>query len=363
MGGADALWPTGMAYWQAINAHADRAVLYAFVGIDRARGGAGPSWYAVDKTTLAVTPQGALFAPEHPLSWSTAEGWYWSAINPHVLYCADDEHLYRYHVGTGALTTVVDLTPFRWMGRYALRQWHTSHDGQTHSATVLSVVDDGPWPKIGTLVYREAECHPWAGAWYPKAGVGDLDESQIDQSGDWLLIKQDLDGQDGEDNRIIRLDAAVPEWTLMDRDGAAGHSDNGWGYMVAADNWHSAPAAWRLWMFDALVPSGRLVDTRPWERQVKHVSHCNAVPGTPETQWVLGSTDAELVRIPLDGSLDCPAICPTLVDLNASGGGYGGDPYNKLPKANLDPYGTFALWTSNHGSDRLDAFLVQIPPR
>ena len=357
--------PTGYAYWAAINAHTGQPALRAFVGTDRARGGQGPSLYTVDTSTLAVTPLGPLFPPDHALSWATGEGWYWSATDASILYVSDDEHLYRLNVDTHALTTVVDLTPFRWMGRYALRQWHTSHDGRVHSATVKAVVDDGAWPNIGTLVYREADCHPWAGAWVPKHG--DLDESQIDPSGAWVLVKEDLDGLDSEDNRMIRVADGI-ERTLMDRDGAAGHSDCGYGYMVAADNWHPAPAAWRLWMFDdALDPQGRLVYSSPWETQVQHVSHCNARPGSPDEQWVLGSGAArsgsaagnELIVIPLDGSMQGRAIAPTLVDLDAPGGGT--DDYNKLPRCNLDPTGEFALWTSNHGSDRLDAFLVKVP--
>ena len=65
-----------------------------------------------------------------------------------------------------------------------------------------------------------------------------------------------------------------------------------------------------------------------------------------------------LVVVPLDGSIRA-AVAPTLVDLDARGGG--SDDYSKLPKANVDPAGAYALWTSNHGSDRLDAFLVKIP--
>ena len=120
-----------------------------------------------------------------------------------------------------------------------LWQWHTAHDDRTHSATVKAG-ESGGWAPLGTIVYQEGATDPWL--WCPKRG--DLDESQLDKSGQWLLIKENLDAQDAEDNRIIRV-ATAAERVLMDRDGAAGHSDNGFGYMVAADNWNAQPAAWR----------------------------------------------------------------------------------------------------------------------
>jgi hypothetical protein len=355
--------PCGYSYWANINAHAGEDHLLVFLGVDRTRGGAGPSLWKIDKTTEAVTPLGPIFAPEHPLSWATGEGWYWSASDPDVLYVSDLTHLYRYHVAARHLETVVNVVGMPEHRDEVLWQWHTAESGApTHSATVKAG-ESGGWQPLGTIVYQEGVRDPWL--WCPKRGT--LDESQIDRIGDWLLIKENLDGQDAEDNRIIHVGTAA-ERVLMDREGAAGHSDNGYGYMVAADNWNAQPAVWRVWMFDATVePQGRLVDTRPWEVQIQHVSHCNARPGAPETQWVLGSGAArsgsaagnELVVIPLDGSLASRAIAPSMVDLDAPGGG---DDYGKLPKSNLDPYGEYALWTSNHGSDRIDAFLVRIPP-
>ena len=63
------------------------------------------------------------------------------------------------------------------------------------------IVAEGAWPSIGTVIYDENTCQPWK--WFPKLGA--LDESQIDRTGAWLLIKENLDGQDDEDNRIISL--------------------------------------------------------------------------------------------------------------------------------------------------------------
>jgi hypothetical protein len=51
-----------------------------------------------------------------------------------------------------------------------------------------------------------------------------------------------------------------------------------------------------------------------------------------------------------------------MTDLDAAGGrDVYGDDYSQLPKGNLDVTGTYFIWTTNLGGDRLDAFLVKIP--
>jgi hypothetical protein len=331
--------PRTYAYWPNVNAHLGRDTLRVFLGTSR-----GPCQWAVDKCSHEVTPLGPIFPAGHPLGSSTAEGWYWDARDPHVLYCSDDKHLFRYDVETQDLVTVVDVTPLAWLGEFALRQWHTSST-RTHSATVKQIVADGAWPSIGTIVYDENQCQPWR--WFPKLGA--LDESQIDRTGTWLLIKENLDGQDDEDNRIIDLGDGA-ERIITDRAGAAGHSDNGYGYMVAADNWQPE-ATWRVWRFDQPETSGAIVLQTSWDAQVIHVSHCNARPGAPEGQWVLGSgTVKDLLTIPLDGSSKCRAVAPSM---SAS------DSYDDLAKANLDPHGKSALWTCRRDG-RFDAFMVML---
>ena len=121
-------------------------------------------------------------------------------------------------------------------------------------------------------------------ALYPARG--DLDECQIDASGQWLLVKSNVDATAGEDNLIVHVEDEESR-ILLDQQGAAGHSDNGHGYMVAADNWHNQPNALRLWMFDkGLEPQGRLVYHSPtWDVELNHISHGNARAGAPDGQW------------------------------------------------------------------------------
>ncbi|HSS51407.1 MAG TPA: hypothetical protein VLX28_20890, partial [Thermoanaerobaculia bacterium] len=60
----------------------------------------------------------------------------------------------------------------------------------------------------------------------------------------------------------------------------------------------------------------------------------------------------------VDTSLDVLVVAPTMIDLDAPGGG---DDYGKFPKANLDVTGRYMIWTSNLSGNRLDAFLVEVP--
>ena len=54
-------------------------------------------------------------------------------------------------------------------------------------------------------------------------------------------------------------------------------------------------------------------------------------------------------------------VAPVMTDPNAPGG-IGKDPYYaKEPKGNLDITGQYFIWTTNLGSNRMDAFMVKVP--
>lgn len=366
MGNQDGLFYCGYSYWMNMNAHGNDNSILICLCIDKARGGGGPSLWRLDKQTLAVTFLGPLFASSHPLSNSTAEGWYWSRNDPALLYANDITHLYRFNVQTGALQTVIDVnqgdSPIK--GK-VLGQWHTANDDTTHSATLKNA---STYQAEGVIVYREAVANHWT---VIRPNAGTIDECQLDQSGGWLLTKVQLDNKNGEDNLIHNL-SRMDSWQLLDEQGAAGHSDNGFGYMVAADNWANQSGAIRLWMLEhASQPQGLLVYQTPfWGAEMTHVSHCNAKGASHMGQYCVGSgasrtlggRNNEIVAFPLDGTATALVIAPVMVNLDASGGAWTapGD-YGKLPKGNVDITGEYFLWTSNWGGSRLDAFIVRVP--
>jgi hypothetical protein len=185
------------------------------------------------------------------------------------------------------------------------------------------------------------------------------------------VIKENVDGAAGEDNRIIDLNSGS-ETVFLDQSGAAGHSDLGHGYMVAEDNYYDRAGALRVWRFDQDMRAGGqgtlVYGLIGWPSVMMHVAHSNAKPGAAISQQVACASSVnrenhprinEIVCYRLDGSMNTLVVAPNMVDLNASGGG--GDDYMKAPKGNIDVTGEYFIWTSNAGSGRTDAFIVRIP--
>src|SRR5262249_22970124 len=156
---------------------------------------------------------------------------------------------------------------------------------------------------LGCFVYREDTKQF---SFYPKRG--DYDECQVDKSGQWLLIKDNVDGQYGEDNVIVNL-ATGAETIFYDQAGAAGHSDNGFGTRVAADTWNTPPGAVRAWTSGQpfptaepgteVLPQGVLVyHTTDWNADIGHLSYANAKSGTPLNQQYACGGNASRSTLP-----------------------------------------------------------------
>src|SRR5262245_24612744 len=360
--GTDCVSYIGYSYWRNTNNHVGSNTMLIFVTL---RGAGGPTLYSYDKTTDQVTKVGRLFDASSAFSAATAGGGYSSRTLPTKLYVTEGagSKLYRYDVNTRQLEVVFDVAGQFGSDKY-IWQVHTSGDDKVHSA---SLRQQGTWAMLGCVVYNETTRQF---TYVPK--VGDFDECQVDKSGKWLVIKENVDGAAGEDNVIFNLQTGAQTATFLDQQGAAGHSDNGHGYMVAADNWNNLPGATRLWKLDqplpGTAPQGLLVyRTTDWGLDVGHVSHANAKAGVaPEQQYACASSATrnvvpranEVLCFPLDGSLRVLIVAPVMTDLNASGGG---DDYGKAPKGNLDVTGEYFIWTSNAGGNRLDAFVVKVP--
>ena len=351
----------GYSYWRNSNNHVGSDTMFVFLSLDREHGGQGPTLFAYDKVTDEVTVVGPLFDPESPPSSRSGEGWYFSATRPTTLYLDDGPALRRYDVLTRQFETVFDVTEHFGADRF-VGQTHSSDDDRVHSAT-LGV--DSTRELLGCVTYNEETSE-----YSFFAGTVDFDECQIDKSGRWLLIKEELDGLNKNDNLIVDLETGTQR-SLLDEQGAGGHSDNGYGYMVAVDDFSDEPNAFRLWKFDDDPLQGSLVyRAGDWSVEAPgHVSHANARPGVPpEEQYVCGAgasrTSAprsnEIVCFKLDESRRALVVAPVMTDLDAPGRW---DDYGRSPRGNLDVTGRYFIWTSNMGGDRLDAFIVKVPSR
>lgn len=358
-GGSDCVHYVGYSYWRNTNNHVGQNTMLILVGLKRNQGGDGPSLIAYNKVTDQVTPLGPVFDSNSSLSYSNAEGWYFSGTMPFGLYVVTGAQLRRYDVMTGQHDTVFDANSLLGNG-HIIWQAHSSDDDRVHSATLKSASN---YSDIGCVVYREDIDDL---TFFPKRGP--FDECQIDRSGKWLVIKENIDGKQGEDNRIINVET-LEERVLLDQNGAGGHSDLGHGYMIAADNWANQANTQVLWDFNNYPLQGkRLYYNNDWGGQAPaHVSHTNSVAGVlPDKQFACGSSvnqssaphTNEIICFGLGGSGDTLVVAPVMTSLSSSGGG---DSYGKAPKGNLDVTGKYFIWSSNMHSSRLDVFMVKVP--
>lgn len=243
------------------------------------------------------------------------EGWYWSPTGK--LYIPNGAQLHRVDPFNPADDEVVlDISATH--PGCDLWQAHSSDDGRVHSATVRRIVSDGPYQKFATVAVRNGVTHVIH-------AVKDLDESQVDRSGEFVLIKE------GDDNRIVNL-VSGQDVVLADADGALGHSDCGAGVVVGEDNIRGAC----MWM------NLRDVNDRRPLFSTWNMGYVSLRAGV-----CLHSGDAMLDLVALDGS----GLTPVLAHGNR------GTDYDDRVKANLDPTGRVACYMSNvYG--RRDVFLV-----
>src|SRR6185295_17046878 len=80
---------------------------------------------------------------------------------------------------------------------------------RVHSATLA--VRGETQQSLGCLVYIEDRQQF---SYFPR--TGDFDECQIDKSGRWLLIKEQVDGLQGDDNVVVDLQTGIQRFLLDD---------------------------------------------------------------------------------------------------------------------------------------------------
>ena len=359
-GGGDCVWPVAYSYWRNMNNHVGSDQMLVFLGLDRARGGQGPTLFGYNKTTDQVANLGPLFDSNNALSWATASGWYFSATRPTTLYLNEGPRMVRYDVMTKESEVVYDVTSQFGSDRLVV-QMYSSNDDQVHSAT-LRVASTGK--DLGCLIYLEATRQF---RFYAK--IGEFDECQVDKSGRYLMIFEQIDGQYGIDNRYIDLETGSEQRLLqLPGVGSVGHHDSGYGYVVGNDGFNPLPNATITRSLGPSLAKGPVDHLNyNWDlAEAQHISHTNAKPGIPmEQQYACGSNadrvayaQNEIVCFRLDGSLDRVVVAPVMTDLDAGGGG---DDYSKAPKGNLDVTGRYFIWTTNLRGSRLDAFIVKVP--
>ena len=384
-GGQDCVDMT-YSYWRNLSNSAGSNTLYILVGLDKNRGGAGPTLFSYDKTSGALTDVGPLFPSNSSFSWYSTEAMYFSYSMPTKIYIVSGTQLLRYDVLAHTFETVVDVS-----SQYpntVLHQANSSNDDDVHSATLE---DSSSYAALGCVAYKVSTKQYF---YFPVQGK--FDECQIDKSGRYLEIKEllptDPCASCDEDDVIEDLQTGL-QTVLLDVNGAGGHSDLGYGTMIAVDNWNNDANAWREWDLSTplvgggptsvtgLLQGGLVYHDLNWGVfEPSHISFENAVPAsvTPiNKQYACGgainsTTSArsnEVQCFLLDTSVPAASeqtlvVAPVMSDLNATGGNAtcpSCTDYGKDPKGNIDPTGQYFFWTSNLGGSRLDALIVKIP--
>lgn len=365
--------PHDYAYWRVTNNHVNSNEMKIMVRLEEANG--GPSIITLNKLTSEISAPEPIFDVGQQFRNPTAFGnAYFSGTDPNKIFWAYEGGFNYVDVSTLPLqnSDVVEVFSADTISPgYKLFQSSSANDDSVHEMTYL----DGSYNALGAVVINGD------GSQYQTfPAIGDYDEAQVDKSGDWLVIKENVDAAEGEDNRVFDLSgglAAAPatEKVINDLQGAGGHSDLGYGHMVAADNYTAVDAnTFRLWdLSDDPIPNTGVVvyNNEDWNVQApNHVSWAHAVPAstTPiADQYVVGSgansTTSihanEIIAIPLDESYGCLVIAPCLTDPDSGAGSFA---YNRYPKGCTDITGEYFIWSGNQdGSSRIDLFLVRIP--
>jgi len=358
--GKDCVWSVGYSYWRNTNAHEGSDEMLIFLGLEKDKGGTGPTLFKYNKLTDTITKVGSLFPSGSKFVQYTGEGWYFSANRPTTLYVNDGPKMLRYDVASQSFETVYDVTSQFGPNR-KIRQMHSSNDDLVHSAT-LQAADSGE--DLGCVVFSEAKRQF---RFYPK--IGTFDECNLDRSGRWTVSLEDIGVSKDIANRVFDNETGQ-ETRINGPKGTLGHLDMGYGYMLGADNHNPMPNATIRWNFEPTISQGPVLHRNPnWDLvAINHPSHGNAKPNVPASQQYACGSDCskhtfqnEITCIRLDGSNDELIVAPVMSDQSAPGG-IGTDPYYaKLPKGNLDITGQYFIWTANLGGNRIDAFLVKVP--
>lgn len=369
-GNNDVVYKPGYSYWPAINYHGagdpEIKILVSFSDSN------GLRIFKYNKTTEAVTNVGPAIDPGRAYSGIVDEHIYWSQSHPDKFYVIYLGKLIRYNHETDTEEVVIDLATHASAPAGADTMWqpNSSRDDTVHSFTVRQ----GSTP-LGAASYNET-----TDTLTYHAAVGQFDECQISRDGGYLIVKQDENSSGGEDVRLHRLSDNAT-WLYDDQiDGAPGHSDNGDGFMIGADNWSVNQAGddnvWKLW---DLSQGGSIVPVTQYyndDSLIEAPSHCSAnavFPGGITDQIVcMSSSNAintphanEIFFVKMDGSRRVLIGCPSMTQTTTGGDGLGNTTgtilYYRRGKASWDHTGRYCIFGSNLMGDYMDIFLLKVP--
>jgi hypothetical protein len=306
--------------------------------------------YRFDPERFALLGKEPLFARKPPSGYEPRwESAIWSSEDPEVLFCHEGLHLWSLNVATKEYTLVKDFTG-------ELPPGHLAQMSKSLDDNVFGFSRQDPqWHLVGYLVWRKSDDKIIL-----REDATNLDEVQVDKTGRYCVIKTDQQGKGVVQARIADLETGKIE-DLIDNepDFAPGHSDNGCGTVIGADNWRNCLT------FRSLATPHEfrtMLDLKNDWSQDYHLSLL-----ADDEDWVLlsfyvgnnlpqsGLFRNEIVQVATDGS-------QRVRRLAHHRSVFAGQYWNS-PRANISRDGRFVTFTSNwEGSGQRDVFILRVPP-
>jgi hypothetical protein len=332
------------SYWPSFNQD-DTQLL-----IDRS---GRPTLYRFDPGRLKILGKRPLFSAPSPDG--NTPGWedaIFSAADPNLLFCHSGLKLWCYHVGSGEYKLVKDFAQGPQAGTPPaghLRQMSKSLDDRTFGFSL----QDPRYKVVGYLVWKRD-----TDKIVLRQETEDLDEIQVDKSGRFCVIKTARQGRGVVQARVADLRTGKIEDLVDDApDYAPGHSDNGHGTVIGADNWKNRVTFRRLaaphqlrtllelngdWSQDYHI--SMLADNEDWVLLSFYVG--NKLPSS-------GVFRDEIVQVAADGSGRVRRLAHHRSVVRE---------YWDSPRANISRDGRFVIFTSNwEGTGQRDVFLLEVP--
>src|SRR5262245_41634262 len=183
-----------------------------------------------------------------------------------------------------------------------------------------------------------------------------LDEVQVDKNGQYLVIKTGVSGQGAIEVRVADLRSAMfTDLTDNGPDFAPGHSDNGHGVVIGADNWTNRVT------FRQLATPHTLTSTLDFANDWTQDYHLSML-ANDESRIMLSLYESgahtpgvfhdEILQVATDGSQAVRRLAHHRAIVSG---------YEDSPRANISRDGCFIAFTSNWGvSGRRDVFIVSL---
>jgi cysteine-rich repeat protein len=334
---------TAYSYWPTFNRTSTR--LWAFC--DEGNRGV---LFDFDPDSLALSAGRPLFAGPPPGGDRlSVEDAIWSGVDPDVVLVHDTLRLWAYDVVTTSYTLLKDFSSLQ--PNLLLHQMSVSRDDDVLAFTKRN---DATFAVTGYVAYRRS-----TDSFPVNEAVTRLDEVQVDKTGRWLMVKTGQNGLHAIQNLTIDMTTgAVESLTDGAPDFGPGHSDNGRGVVIGADDWNNqltgrsfaTPHTFSTvlaygddWTQDAHI--SMLADDERWITVTSHDG------GPRASTW--GPLHDEVYQVTTDGTQRLRRLAHHRSRYRS---------YWDSPRGNVSRDGRFVAFTSNWGgSKRHDLFVVVAP--